>query len=145
MAQAPIASMSSTGSVGGRGISYGGTTAAIPQVSGLYTSASSICGGVTTTETYAAMGAHGPRKSVEGGPGVPDGSCTECHWVWHPELGYYVCEVCGSTSLDGCDHMYEEGYCWCPLDFNGTIALFMTLLACAYALYKVRVRKSSEE
>lgn len=147
LVQAPSISMGSTTSSFNRGIACGNEMmTSAPQARGIYTSASNVTGGVTAEETYSPAQAPSKRRnSVEGGPGVPEGTCTECHWVWHPELGYYVCDICGSNSLDGCDHEYEEGYCWCPLDFNGAVALFMALLACAYAFNKVRVKKSNEE
>ena len=139
IAQAPVAAMGSTGISMGRGIASTSEMTAAPQVRGIYTAASNIVGGVTTAETYSPAQAPSKRRnSVEGGPGVPGGTCTECHWVWHPELGCYVCDICGSNSLDGCDHEYEEGYCWCPLDFNWAVMLFFTLLAGAYAVYKKR-------
>ena len=133
MAQAPVASMSSTGSLGGRGVSYRGSVAAIPQVSGITTSASSIRGGVTTSSV-------GPRKAPE----IPSGACPHCQWVWVDDLhgpgkGGYVCSVCGCEALDGCD--CDPCHCDVPLDFNGAVALFMALLTCAYALYKVRVHR----
>ena len=132
MAQAPVASMSSTGSVGGRGISYRGSVAAISQVSGLYTSASNVTGGVTTESSGTS---HGPRREHFHLPGV----CEHCDWVWDPVADDYVCAVCGCHMDTGCTH--NPCTCDVPLDFNGAVALFMALLACAYAIYKVRVHR----
>ncbi len=138
LAQAPMASMSTTSSMS-RGISYN-EPSSTPAVQGIYTSASQISGGVTAVQTYAQMnGPHKAKKSGEDMP-LPPGSCTECHWEWNPEIGDYVCTVCGSEARFGCDHMYEEGYCWCPIDFNWAVALFMTALAAAYAVYKKRTQ-----
>lgn len=137
IAQAPVASMNSTSSMGGRGISYGGTVTVAPHVHGISTSASSIRGGVTTSSV-------GPRKAPE----IPGGACPHCQWVWVDDLhgpgkGGYVCSVCGCEALDGCD--CDPCHCDVPLDFNWAVSLFMAFLACAYALYKVRARKSSEK
>ena len=98
--------------------------------------------------TYAQMDtSRKPRKTSEG-PGVPEGSCPNCHWVWvddlyGPGLGGYVCEVCGSELNLGCDHMEEEGYCWCPIGDGWQVWLFMGALVLAYVFYKKRATDSS--
>lgn len=134
MAQAPVASMGSTSSVGSRGISYGGTVAAIPQVQGISTSASGIRGGITAEDTYARS--CGPRK-IEVIPGKPE----HCHCE---DDGTGHCIHCGAE-LDEFDGGCSNNPCWCPIDFNGAVALFMAILAGAYAIYRVRTRQETIE
>ena len=138
MAQAPVASMSSTGSVGGRGISYGGTVASVSQVCGITTVASGIRGGVTT---YDEGGHGGPRRDP-GNSGDPNEG--KHNWVENPD-GTFTCTICGITISS--EEFYNEEFpdhC-VPIGDGWPVALFMALLACAYAIYKVRVRKSSVE
>ncbi|MBQ3717683.1 MAG: hypothetical protein II901_04785 [Paludibacteraceae bacterium] len=146
MAQAPVASMTSTGSSMGRGIASAATpVTSTPSVRGIQTSASRVSGGITTVDSYHPK--TGPRRSPTDPP-VPDDACGECHWHWDPNAGDdgqgdWVCEVCGSWYSYGCDHVYEEGYCWCPIGDGWEVWLFVAVLAGAYALYKVRAGKKS--
>ena len=135
-AQAPTASMHSTTSMY-RGIASANTnTSATSQVRVMQTFASTVTGGVTSADTYSHIRPAKSKKSSEDGPGVPDGACTECDWVWDPELGIYVCSVCGSWSNLGCDHLDEHGYCWCPIGDGWQVWLFMAMLAIAYTSIK---------
>jgi len=123
MAQAPVASMVSTGSSMGRGIASAATpVASTPSVRGIQTSASQVYGGVTAADTYASIGA--PKR----GPSHP-GECSHCI----DENGDDYCDRCGMDIYE-CD----EETCWCPLDLNWAVMLFFTLLAAAYAVYKKR-------
>ena len=138
LAQTPTMTMTSTNSSFNRGISYGNELmTSAPQVRGIYTSASNVTGGVTTTESSGPS--YGPRREHFHLPGV----CEHCDWVWDPVADDYVCVVCGCHMDTGCT--CDPCTCDVPLDFNGAVALFMAFLACAYAIYKVRARKSSEE
>lgn len=145
IAQAPTASMRSTSSTSGVTSTIASVSIpSIPVVQGIRTSASHVSGGVTSTTTYAQMhGAHKAKQSGEG-PGLPEGACKECHWEWNEELGVYVCTVCGSYSNLGCDHMYEEGYCWCPITDGWQVWVFMGALAAAYVVYKTVKKKETQ-
>lgn len=136
LAQTPVASMGSTSIFPSLGISSSITKEETLPVMGIRTSASSIQGGITTADKPNRR--PGSVKRSGGETPLPTGACTECHWVWDPVSEDYVCSVCGSHAFLGCDHMDEEGYCWCPLDFNWAVALFMAILAAAYGVYKKR-------
>ncbi len=140
LAQAPVASMASTGSSASRGIAYASASGvSMPSVQGIRTSASNVSGGITSGDTYSQIGTSGRRR---GPGGLPDGACEHCHWV-KDENGHWYCDHCGCTAMDGCDCGEEGGECHCdvPLDFNWAVELFMAALAGAYTLYKVRARK----
>ena len=143
MAQAPVATMSSTSAYGIQSTSSGESkaTANDIKVRGIYTSASAIQGGVTISDTHCTPNRVSGRRNNTI-PGYPD-ACEHCNWEWiddyyGPGLGGYVCSNCGAEIKDGCDCADDGGYCWCPLDFNWAAALFMTALAVAYAIYKKR-------
>ena len=120
MAQAPTASMSSTSSISGRSISYGGTVASVPQVCGFTTAASGVRGGVTT---YGDEHHHGlSRKSP-----VHPGECEHCV----DNNGDFICDIC-ECEIWAC----ECDPCHCPLPFDWTAILFLLALACAYVTYK---------
>ena len=128
LAQAPSMTMSSTTSSMGRGITMSNASmTAAPQVRGIYTAASQVTGGVTTEDTYSP--ARGPRKIG----GRHPGECPDC--VDGDRDG--VCDIC-ECELYAC----ECDDCRCPLDFNAAVALFMALLAGAYAFNKVRAHDS---
>ena len=146
LAQAPMASMSTTSSMS-RGISYN-EPSSTPAVQGIYTSASQISGGVMASTTYAQMSIRRAKKEDPDTPPSPgdDGYCPGCagHYVWDSSLnhgrGGWICSSCGCELKDGCDCEEEYGYCWCPIDFNWAVALFMTALAAAYAVCKKRTQ-----
>lgn len=127
MAQAPTASMRSTSSFSGRGISYGGTVAPVQQVYGITTAASGIRGGVTT---YGDEHHHGfSRKS----PGHP-GECEHCV----DADGDFICDIC-ECEIWAC----ECDPCHCPLHLDWTAILFLLALMCAYVIYKETKNKQS--
>jgi len=139
LAQAPVAAISSVNS--SRGISSSNVSVTRVQ-SGIYTSASSISGGVTTYDS-----GHSGRKVRKSPvhPGNPDDD--ECPGCIYGDDG--TCIICGHDPMDGLDddgecsgHCHgecDEDGCHCvPLEFNCAVALFMTVLAAAYALYKRR-------
>lgn len=145
MAQAPVASMNSVSRVP----SYGAmpsakampivATTAMP-VQGIYTAASSIRGGITTTDT----GGHphiGRHIKKEGTPD-PGGEFSDCGCVDANKDGF--CDICNhpmpEDEFDECQCITEDGYCWCPLDLNWGAILFLSILAIAYGLYKKRTR-----
>lgn len=130
MAQAPVASMASTSSSMGRGIASAATPAAsTPSVQGIQTSASQVYGGVTT---YDSGQRNVPgRRNSEVVPGKPG----ECHCEDLDNDGY--CDHCWAE-YDEFDGGCSNDPCWCPLDFNWAVALFMAILATAYGVYKKR-------
>ena len=133
LAQAPVASMASTGSSMGRGIASAATSAAsTPSVRGIQTSASQVYGGITAGDTYTQIS--GPRRA----PGDPEGG--EHNWVDNGD-GTYTCTICGITiSEDDYLEGIFDAHC-VPINDGWTASLFMSLLAGAYTLYKVRARK----
>ena len=126
MAQSPVASMGSTSAYIGRGVS---TTMAVstPAVTGFTTAASAIRGGVMASATYARMGV---VKREPGHPPAPD-ECPYCH----DDNGDGVCDRCG-CAMDDCTCEDESGYCWCPIDGDWKVWLFMAAIAAAYAASK---------
>lgn len=136
LAQAPVASMGSTSSSAYHGIVHGGKAAmAMPQIAGIRTTASSIQGGMTSGATYARL------QSIKRGPIIPENPTWTCGCV--DENGDEICDICNCelrlVDPEGdCACKDESGYCWCPLDFNWAVALFMAILAAAYGVYKKR-------
>ena len=144
MAQTPQIAMSSVSRGGNTGVSSRGIVTgrmstgvvmgtAVP-VRGIYTSATSVTGGVTTSTTYASMTLPKltPRRS-QAFPGAPE--CSECY----DNNGYNLCDACGCNLLNGCDCATDPtgpGYCWCPLELNWGAMLFLALLAGGYAMWK---------
>lgn len=122
LAQAPVAAISSVNS--SRGISSSNVSMARVQ-SGIYTSASSISGGVTTYDS----GHHHPGHIRK--VGGHNGDADECDCVDGDDNG--VCDVCGDP-IDAC----ECDPCRCPLTDGWQVWLFVGTLAAAYALYKRR-------
>ena len=135
MAQAPVASMTSTGSSASRGIAYASASGvSMPSVQGIRTSASRVSGGVTSGDTYAQIGTSGPRR----GPELPSGACGHCDWYYDEETGTWRCHYCDCEPEDGeCNHNCV------PVGDGWTAWLFVATLAGAYALYKVRAGKKS--
>jgi len=133
------------------------TPATTLQVKGFTTSASSVRGGVMSSTTYSSIGPKcGPRRAPEPtspppspGPGTP-GYCDHCHYVWDPDAnggdGGWVCSGCGAGLEEGCQCSTEEGgagYCWCPLECDWTVMVFMALLAAGYVAMKNGLRISN--
>ena len=133
LAQAPVASMASTGSSASRGIAYASASGvSMPSVQGIRTSASRVSGGVTSGDTYAQIGTSGPRS----GPALPPGACSHCDWYYDEETGTWRCRYCDCEPEDGeCNHNCV------PVGDGWTAWLFVAALAGAYTLYKVRARK----
>lgn len=123
LAQAPVAAISSVNS--SRGISSSNVSLTRVQ-SGIYTSASSISGGVTTYDT----GHHHPGHIRRAGEDHPEGEECECCVDGD---GDGVCDVCGDD-MDSC----ECDPCRCPITDGWSVWLFVGTLAAAYALYKRR-------
>lgn len=141
MGNSPISTGSSSRGGSSRGIIYS-QSSALPQVQGLLASAS-VAGGATSSQIYDQMArSAAPMKAPKTSPTppLPDGVCGECHWVYDPISGQWTCSQCGANVLDGCACEEESGYCWCPIDFNWAVALFMAILAAAYGLYKKRTQ-----
>ncbi len=122
LAQAPVAAISSVNS--SRGISSSNVSMTRVQ-SGIYTSASSISGGVTT---YDAGHVHGVSRKT---PGHND-DADVCDCVDENDDG--VCDICGDP-IDAC----ECDPCRCPITDGWQVWLFVGTLAAAYALYKKRM------
>ena len=121
LAQAPVASMSSTGRSMGTMPAYAnpvmGNTMSV--TTGIYTSASYISGGVTSNDTYARIGS---RINDPEHPGDPE--CPYC--IDDDEDGF--CDRCG---LEMDDH---NGGCPCPI--GNTPWLIISAMAIAFAIYK---------
>ncbi|MBQ7632457.1 MAG: hypothetical protein IJS82_06875 [Paludibacteraceae bacterium] len=152
MASMPSMSM---GSVSGyasmgttRGYAYAGVASsysssaaagsdALMQVRTLTTCASSLSGGVMSSQTYSGFaGGSGPRKG-NGYPGIP--GCDECV----DKNGDGVCDICEADEYDECDCADESSYCWCPLECDGKVMVFMALLAAGYMAWKKRKAQTS--
>lgn len=130
MAQAPVASMASTGSSMGRGIASAATpVTSTPSVRGIQTSASQVYGGITAGDTYTQIS--GPRRA----PGDPDSG--EHNWVDNGD-GTFTCTICGITISE--DDYYDGIFppeC-VPISDGWPIWLFLAVLAAAYGIYKKR-------
>ncbi|MDY6406231.1 MAG: hypothetical protein SPK97_03745 [Bacteroidales bacterium] len=149
-AQAPTTTMGSTSSYRGMNTTTTSTlTVANPMpVRGIYTSASSIQGGVTTYDAGESPHRAPGRSRNASWPDNPDDSpdCG-CHWVDSGDGETYVCPICGhiwneydDAGRDHCHCVEESGSCRCPLDFSWGVALFMAASAAAYALKKKRAQ-----
>ena len=128
MTQAPVASMGSTSAYIGRGVS---ATMAVstPAVTGFTTAASAVRGGMMASATYARMGVVKREPGHNGEPGEDD--CPYCH----DDNGDGVCDRCG-CDMEDCTCEEESGYCWCPIDCDWKVWLFMAAIAAAYAASK---------
>ena len=120
------------------GINYTNSSMYIPPVvQGFITSASSVSGGRSAEETYAGMqkrsGAAYAKKDL-----LPPGVCEHCHWEWNGTT--WVCTICGSNVLDGCE-CDEHGYCRCPIDDGWQVWLFMATLVMGYGLLRKQSRR----
>ena len=143
MAQAPVATMSSTSAYGTSTskVANGNYGAVRTLCRTTYATTISACG-TNSAETYSNISAShlpasiGARRNEP--PFVPSVADCGCH----DDNGDGRCDVCdqdmSDIHYDGCEHLEEDGYCWCPLDFNWAAALFMTALAVVYAIYKKR-------
>ena len=147
-AQVTVVNSGGAGSMGGmqgssgassstsRGINYNTNVSMNipPVVQGFITSASSVSGGRSAEETFAAMqkrsGAAYAKKEMP----LPPGVCGECHWEWNGTT--WVCTICGHDVLDGCSCGEEHGYCRCPIDDGWKVWLFMAALAMGYGLLR---------
>lgn len=153
LAQAPVVTMGSVSrgvnmGVSSRGVAPVRTMAvampAVSQVRGIYTAASAVSGGVTTYDKAPMKPRGGVRTTGPDTPPSPGdaGYCDHCHYDWvfdeDDEVygGYWVCTECGK----------EIGECDCetcncvPVEFDWTVALFMSVLAAAYGIYKKRTQ-----
>ena len=146
LSQAPTATMRSTSSAG-YGTAYAATTQAVSgvttmQVQGMYTAASAVRGGVTSSQTYSAMS--GARKAkagiVPGNPGSTPPDCG-CKWVYNEETGTWTCERC-EYEWDEYDeecHCEDEcGYCWCPIGDGWDVWIMLAVMAVSYVLFMRR-------
>lgn len=135
----------------GCGIAYARTTTTMPKVRGIYTSASHVVGGVTTTQTYTP--GNGPRRSSAWPGGNPEGC--DCDWQYDPSLfggkGGYICTKCGATiSIEDYYDLEEEESphgsdpcpCATPIREDVDVWALVAALAGAYALCKVRAGKT---
>ena len=130
LSQTPTAVMKSTSSA-----VYGSSQRALndvyaaQQVQGMYTSASAIRGGMTSSDTYGMM-FNAPRRS----PTHPDDAeeCEDC--IDLNSDGY--CDRCGCDMQD-CNCADESGYCWCPVGDGVDVWAMMIALALAYGIHGV--------
>ena len=142
LAQAPIASMTSTGSSIHRGIAYNSASSvAASSVQGIRTSASHVSGGMTSGETYAHISLTGRRKAL-GDPDNPpapgdEGYCPGCTgcYVWDATAGDWYCPECDCYLMDGCE-CGEHCHCNVPIGDGKEVWLFLAGLAVAYTVYK---------
>ena len=137
LAQTPVATMGSTRSTAVSMPAYASAASnnMMSVNTGIYTAASQISGGVTTSQTYSPMGR--PRRS--GGHHGEADTCPGCIDSNHDG----VCDVCGHDidDLDDegfCPCAEESGNCGCPISDGWPVWLFLSLLAGAYAVYKKR-------
>ena len=111
-----------------------------PQVRCMYTYASAICGGVTTSQTCSRVGA---RK----GPALPDPELPDCgcYWYWDEEKGQFVCPNCDcelDPDMIGIADACDCDPCHCPIGDGWQVWLFMIAMAAAYGfVVKRRVKK----
>ncbi len=148
LAQAPVASMSSTSrGFGSHGSSnpIASQTAAV-QVHGIYTAASAVRGGVTTAYGSAsAPHKGGPRRSHVY-PGGYESDC-ECPWIFDEENGTFTCPICGCVvdvfDIEAHHHFHCDcdSSCHCPLTISWDVWMFMAVLVAAYAVYKNKSAK----
>ncbi len=131
MAQAPVASMSSTSSSYSRGIAQTSSSIATPQLSCIRTSASAISGGVTTYD-------EGPRRGHVRKVVLPF-VCEHCDFEENAD-GDLECIYCHAIAENGCN-CTPDCHCDVPIGDGTEVWLFVTALAGVYALYKARVRK----
>ena len=104
--------------------------------------------GTTSADTYGNMS--GAMNRVVGrrvgNPNFGDdadeeeGYCDQCIDLDNDG----VCDRCG-CDMDDCDCDIESGYCWCPLDFDASAMIFMTMLCVAYVAWKNRGEKEEQE
>ena len=125
IASAPVATMGSTSMYSGRGVDSN-----VSQITGMRTTAPYIIGGVTALKEEGEGGSRGPSVVEHGG-----------HiWVWHEELGEYVCSKCGAEEEDYRDY---DGPC-VPLEFDWKVWAFLAGMAIAYMVYKTRESHRTE-
>ncbi|MBR0296195.1 MAG: hypothetical protein IJQ95_02230 [Paludibacteraceae bacterium] len=130
MAQAPIASMSSTSShrynaTTNYGVRYACSSESTPAIRGIRTVASSVTGGVTTYEAESSHKGH-IRKVI-----LPD-VCDHCDFQPNAD-GDFECIYCHATLENGCECTPD---CHCPIVFDWQVVLFLSVLACAHIIYK---------
>ena len=130
--QAPVAQMTSTSSM--MRSANRQTTDCSYRVQGIQTSASYVTGGVTAGDTYARMS--GRRKAGET-PGV-GGNPEVCYC--EDSDGNHKCDHCGAY-FDEFDGSCSNNPCWCPIDLDWNVMLFLTAAAGIYMLYK-KTKKS---
>lgn len=130
----------------GRGVAYASSTVVSTRsaVKGIYTSASNLSSGQTSSESYDKMQISSRRNSPT--YPVPEGACDHCQWVWvddlyEPGLGGYVCAICDADILNGCQ-CGGDCHCDVPITEDKDVWAFIAALAGAYALYKVRAGKT---
>lgn len=134
LAQRPVARMTSTSSMISSSANY---MSSPMQVRGIQTSATYVTGGITSGDTYARIA--GIRNN---GGIIPPENPDQCYCV--DEDGNGICDHCGAE-LDEFDGGCSNDPCWCPLSFDWKALIFLTALAGAYALKKVRASKKKSE
>ena len=130
MAQAPVAAMSSTSAYGIQSTSFGESKATANEIKvrGIYTSASAIQGGVTSSDIYNRSGA--PKRKSQA---LPPGACPHCDWQYNEETEEWYCPYCDCDPEDGeCEHNCV------PIGDGWQVMLFVVALSVAYAIYKKR-------
>ena len=128
MAQAPVASMSSTSRSLGS-CSSAPLTMAVVAVNGIRTSASEIRGGITTEDTGSHSAHGGSRRNTPWHPGEPGNPCPNCF----DGDGDGICDIC-DHEMEGCE--CED--CHCPITDGWQVWLMMALLAAGYAVRRNR-------
>lgn len=132
MAQAPIASMSSTSShrynaTANYGVRYACSSESTPAIRGIRTVASSVTGGVTTYEAESSHKGH-IRKVI-----LPD-VCDHCDFKLNAD-GDYECIYCHAILENGCECTPD---CHCPIEFDWKALLFLTAAAGVYLAKKTK-------
>ena len=121
LAQAPVAAMRSTSPMIVRSATLnagnGGNAVAGRYRSSFSSSASAVCGGVTT---YDAGRRRGP---VYRAAALPPGACPDCPWVntGTEEDPIWVCPYCDCTPLDG---PCEDCHCHMPVGDELTMMIY---------------------